>query len=632
MMLPSEKIFEDKYYQEASKLYTEINTPEQVARGEFYRKEYYMLYGEQQKRLDEWAELERLYQCERDEILDAPNSFIPLITPIVNGQIAALVEKNVQVSVQGQGVSDQKFAHTGQVLADLVIKECDMAHKIKEAAKDYLLYGTACFAVSWNADAFRGGAGEYIGFPEIRVPTLSRVYIDGKIKNLADFQKAEWVIEEVGFKSIYWIRREFGDDVADTVLRVNHVYPFEGEVSYDDINATSILYVWTRNNKAGNLQRIVMDKRGFILDESDPKTPYYEFVNNQYPYSFFGLYKKAEKFHRFGDGLLLKPIQVTINNLFDELVQACKFAAQPRTFIDPQGQVDPDEFDSDPSHPIACRNPRENVYNMPAATINPVVERLIALLFDQAQKATRFSSLMAGNSPQETMTATQAGIQVQQGNNTINDKKMDIAKAGEFVAKYAIGLIMEFWTAAQALRVTEDEERFEWVDTRHMTSIPVMVPADSKFIDMWKEAHPYSEISEAPTWMQLTVDGEPATKSIELDLKMTMGEGLPTNKVALYNLLLSLAQITLLDETTGQPKPLIGYQQFKNMAEDLLGLQLDDESLQAQAMPMMQNQNGGVQPMNGSQAMNGKPQPLSMNGQVPGMNTAGQATGNMPMV
>lgn len=615
--MPSEKIFEDKYYQEARKMYTEINSPEQVARGEFYRKEYWMLYGEMQKRLDTWQELERLYQCERDELVDAPNSFIPVITPIINGQVAALVEKNVQVSVRGQGMSDQSFAHTGQILADLVVKQCNMQQLIKEGSRDYLLYGTGCFTVSWNSDAFRGGTGSYIGFPEIRVPTLSRVLIDGKIKNLADFQKAEWVIEEVGFKSIYWIRKEFGDEVADTVLRVNHVYPFEGEVSYDDINATSILYVWTKNNKQGNLQRIVMDKRGFILDESDPKTPYYEFVNNQYPYAFYGLYKKEEKFHRFGDGLLLKPMQETINNLFDELVQACKFSAQPRTFIDPQGQVDPDEFDSDPSHPIACRNPRENVYIMPSATVNPVVERLISLLFDQAQKSTRFSSLMSGNNPEERMTATQAGIQVQQGNNTINDKRMDISNAAEFIVKYAIGLIMEFWTAAQALRVAEDEERFEWIDTRHLTKIPVMVPADSQFIREWKENHPYSESSETPKWMQLEVDGEPATKSVDFDLKFTVGEGLPTNKVALYNILLSLAQVTLLDESTGQPKPLIGYQQFKNMAEDLLGLQLDDESIVHNTMPMMQNQNGGVVPQ-------GKP--FKVNPSVAGSNISGDGT------
>ena len=627
--MPQVGIYEDKFYQEAAKVYTELNSPEQIERGNFYRREYLMLFSEMQNRLTQWQELERLYQCDRDFIPDAPNSFIPVITPIINGQIAALVEKNVQATVRGQGLSDQNFAHTGQILADLITRECNIKQRIKEGAKDYLLYGTGCFSIGWNPDAFRGGAGDYIGFPEIRVPTLSRIMIDGKIKNLADFQKAEWVIEEVGFKSINWVRRQFGDDKADAVLRVNHVYPFDGDVTYDDINATSILYVWTRNNKHGNLQRIVMDKRGFILDESDSRTPYYDFVNNEYPYAFFGLYKKEERFHRFGDGLLLKPIQETINNLFDELITACKFAAQPRTFIDPQGACDPDDFDNDPSHPITCRNPRENVVQMSAATINPVVERLLSLLFDQAQKATRFSSLMSGNNPTEQMTATQAGIQVQQGNNTVNDKRMDVSDAIEFAVKYAIGLIMEFWVAAQALRLAEDKDEFEWIDVRQLASVPVMVPADSKFKEMWQMNHPNSPSSEAPKWMQLIVnDGgqiEPATKSVDFDLKISIGEGLPTSKLSLYNLLLSLAQVSLIDESTGQPRPLIGYQHFKNMAEDLLGLNLEDANVQM-AQPMMQNANGGVVPNNG------KPQALNMSGEIPGMNIAGQATGQVPVV
>lgn len=625
--MPTEKIYEDKLYQEASKVYSELNTPEQVKRGSFYRTEYYQLYGETQRRLEEWKELERLYRCERDEVADAPNSFIPLINPIINGQIAALVEKNVQAAVRGQGISDQNFAHVGQILADLIIKKCNMKQKIKEATKDYLLYGTACFAISWDADSFRGGSGDYIGFPEIRIPTLSRVMVDGKIKNIADYQKAEWIIEEVGFKSINWVRQNFGDDKAEAVLRVNHVYPFDNEVSYDDINATSILYVWTRNNKHGNLQRIVMDKRGFILDESDPKSPYYDFVNNQYPYIFLGLYKQEEIFHRFGDGLLLKPIQETINNLFDELVTACKFAAQPRTFIDPAGACDPDDFDSDPSHPITCKNPRENVVQMSAATINPVVERLITLLFDQAQKATRFSSLMSGNNPESQMTATQAGIQVQQGNNTVNDKKMDIADAVEFVVRYSLGLVMEFWPAAQALRVTDEKDEFEWIDVRQLANVPVIVPSDKEFISIWKNQFPNSPTSEAPKWMQLEVENdkgvlEPATKSVEFDLKISIGEGLPSNKVALYNLLLSLAQISLIDEASGKPRPLIGYQQFKNMAEDLLGLTLDDANVQMQqmGMPMQQNPNGGVSPV----------KPVNINPNIPGANLNGTAKVGAP--
>lgn len=626
------KIYEDRFTQDATKVISEINTPEQIKRGEYYRREYWMRYGEVNRYMDTWQELERLYSCDRDEIENAPNSFIPIINPIISGQIAAMTEKNLQANVVGRGVSDVNFADTLQILTDVMIKDINIKQVIKEVAKNYLLFGFSWVSIDYDPDRFRGSTGLPMGMPRLRVPEVSRIYIDGKIKNLRYYQDAEYIIEEIGFKSIDWVRRMFGDDMADSVTRLNHVYPFEGDVSYDDINATSLLYVWTKNNKHGTLQRIVMDKRGLILEESDPKTPYYDFVNNEYPFGICGMYKQEGKFYRFGDGLLLKPIQETINKLFDELVTACKFSAQPRTFIDPKAQCDPDQFDNDPSHPISAIDPRANVFIEPAVGINPVVERLIALLMNEAQKATRFSSLMAGNAPDERMTATQAGIQVQQGNNTINDKRMDISDMLAFCLKYGIGLIMEFWTAAQAMQISEDSEHFEWVDPRQLANVPVMVPVDEKFRKAWKERHPNSPTSEIPKWMQLefkdeeTGKMEPATKSVDFDVTVTIGEGLPSNRIALYNILLSLAQLQLIDESTGQPRPLLGYQQFKQMAENMLGLNLENEAMQ-QGTPMTQNENGGIVP----QANQGQGQvflkSLNINPDIPGATLNGKAIG-----
>ena len=279
--------------------------------------------------------------------------------------------------------------------------------------------------------------------------------------------------------------------------------------------------------------------------------------------------------------------------MFDELITACKFSSQPRIFIDPKAQCDPDQFDNDPSHPIACYDPNVNVKIASAAGINQVVERLIQTLMNEAQKATRYSSLMSGNNPEQTMTATQAGIQSQQGNATINDKRMDISTAVGECIKYAIGLLMEFWTSAEALRISEADEEFEWVDPRQLKNIPVIVPATRNFIEKWKSIHADAPEEMHPKWMQMHSDNVPATKSVDFDIRVTIGEGLPSNKIALYNIILSLAQLQLIDEVSGQPMPLLGRQQFKHMAEDLLGLSLEDakaQEMQMQQMQQMQQQ------------------------------------------
>lgn len=629
--MPDVKIYEDRYYQDAAHLISEINTPEQVKRGQFYRNEYWILYGEMQKRLDEWSALEKHYQCERDIIdVHAPNSYIPIINPIINGQIASMIEKNLQSNVIPKGPADDKFAHTVLMLCELLLNENKIKQVLKELCKNYLLFGSSVLAVSWDSDRFRGSTGAIVGFPEFRVPEITRIIIDGRTKNMSNLQDAEYIIEEIGFKSINYVRLRWGDEVADSLMKINHVYPFDGETSYDDLNSTSLLYIWTRNNKAGNLQRIVMDKRGFIIEESDESEPFYKHVNNQYPYFFAGMYKKEGTFHRFGDGKVLLYLQETVNKVFDELVTACKFNSQPRTFVDPKARIRPADYDNDPSHIIAAVDPRANIYTATPPGVSPIVERLINTIMNEAEKASRFSALMNGNTPSERMTATQAGIQVQQGSATINDKRMDISQVIQDAVKYSIGMMMEFWTAAQAIRVVEDENKFEWVDPRQLTKIPVLIPSDEKFRKKWAEKRGNKNVSAAPLymskedesnkWMQLEVDGEPATKVIDYDLEISIGEGLPNNKVALYNIILSLAQLQLIDEATGQPMPLLGREQFKKMAEDLLGLPLESAQ-QNNPMMMQQNPTGGMSPSVAPQKS------LNINPNIPGATLAGQQIG-----
>jgi hypothetical protein len=261
---------------------------------------------------------------------------------------------------------------------------------------------------------------------------------------------------------------------------------------------------------------------------------------------------------------------------------------------------------------------------------------------------------MNGNQPAEQMTATQAGIQVQQGNVTMNDKRYDISDAMGDALVYCIGLLMEFWPAAEALRVTKDKDEFEWVDVAQLSKIPVMVPADKEFRSKWKTQHPDSPAEMTPKWMQLFDDAseeyikdwktnhadeiangaeipttEPATKFIDFEISMSIGEGLPSNKVALYNILLSLAQLMLIDEMTGQPKPVLSLQQFMEKAEELLGITL--EEAQAQGMPMGMNPQGGIVPQQANGQMPNMPQggqgqpvqPVNNNAYIPGANMGG---------
>ena len=256
--------------------------------------------------------------------------------------------------------------------------------------------------------------------------------------------------------------------------------------------------------------------------------------------------------------------------MWDECVIAARFSAQATTFVDPNAGLDPDQMDGDPSHPIEVREPKTNVHTVQGQGINQVVFTLISLILTEVQRITRFSSLMMGTAPSREITATQSGIMVQQGNAGIDDKRGDISEAIAEATMYMLGLMMEFWPAAKAVRIAEESEETEWVDARQLRNVPAMIPVDSAYEKQWMAAHPGKPV---PQYMQLESEGgEPQTKKAMFDIEVSIGEGLPTNKMALLNVILSLSKMVLPDEITGQPKSLLSYQQVQRMVEDILGI------------------------------------------------------------
>lgn len=585
------EIYEKKYDQESTfaSARDKVNTKDQQERADFYVSKYRQLKSEMQPALEQWEEIEKLYRCERDKKSENDlNSFDPIILPIVEGQTAAMGEKNISASVKGEGYSDQRFAHTGQILTDYAYRHIRIKSKVKQGIRRYVLLGTGCFAIGWNPDALDG-----FGLPDWRTPQINKVFVDGKIKNLMDVEKAEYIIEEIGSFSILSAKKEYGEDIANAVSLGNTQSDFDGSETMDDRDGFTKLYVWTRNNDEGNLQRLDISLCGIMLEESDPSKPFYEHVENQYPYKFFGLYPQEGKFHRFGDGKLLTKLQHLLNNLWDECVIAAKYSAQAERYVDPNSGLDPDQLDGDPSHPIYVRDPKTNVHTSQGQGINQVIFTLINLILTEIQRITRFSMLMMGSAPSREITATQSGIMVQQGNAGIDDKRGDVSEAIAEATMYMLGLMMEFWPAGKAIRITEESDDIEWVDARHLKNIPAMIPTDTNYENQWKAANPTKPV---PQFMQLvSKDGKPQTKKAMFDIQVSIGEGLPTNKMALLNVILSLSKMVLPDEITGQPRSLLSYQQVQKVIEDIIGIPITKIMPEAEKMMGAQvGANGGT--------------------------------------
>lgn len=614
--MDKERITEDGYRQEGhSKSIFDLMTDDEKKISSFYMGEYDELSADMDARADEWADIENLYTGDREESADpTSNSYVNVIMPNVEGQMATLVNSVITASVRGVGYSDQRFAHTCDLISRAILKHNKIKRVVKRVGRRYVLFGNAKLEVRWDVEAL-----DEFGMPVIEPVSNSDLLIAKNVQGVEDIKNADFVIKVIRGKSLLWARERWGDEKADAITLGVSGNAFdentEDEQNYDHEKTFTYLEVWTKNNPGRNLQRIEMATNGLVLSMSDPGSSFYKYAKD-FPFFVTSLYPKESDMYGFGDGKALKPIQELINKIYDELLLAIKFSSQGRTYSDPHSQLDPDEFaECDPRKPLMVRNPSVAIKTERGAGINEVVFQVLEQLFGKVQEITRFSSLMTGNDPGVNMTATQAGIQMQQGIAGIDDKRSDISELTGEALVYALKLCMEFWPAAKALRVSDNQDDFEWVDARQLAKIPVMVPATEEYTRRWRKRNPKKDASEVPRFMQLQVKGEdgeeiPATKMIELDVDVSIGEGLPTNKAALYNIILSLAQIQVPDET-GVPRALMSYKQARRMAEETIGLKIEDHEVPPVAA------NGGSQPV-------AKGMDNSMH--IPGANVSGKQT------
>ena len=112
---------------------------------------------------------------------------------------------------------------------------------------------------------------------------------------MLDIEKAEYIIEEIGSFSILSARKDYGDDIANAVQLGNTQPDFDGSESMDDKDGFTKLHVWTKNNEDGNLQRLDISLCGIMLKEVRPVKPFYEYVENQYPFKFFRLISRGRQ-------------------------------------------------------------------------------------------------------------------------------------------------------------------------------------------------------------------------------------------------------------------------------------------------------------------------------------------------
>jgi hypothetical protein len=537
----------------------------------------------EQRRSDYSADYER-WDLEQqaysgDQPLDdnSPNTRVNIVNANIEGQVAALVEQNIAVVCRGEGPSDKGFADWARIGLDWTLRKNKIKRLLERHERRRELFGPAWFKLYFNPDAVKG-----FGLVTISCPPPASMYVDGKVSDPFDLQSADYIAEVMESSKSAAIE-EFGDRAE--AIHYGGGDPrmvFAKQHSSDDDDLYWLIQCWVmckpKSGKKRILRLLKFSDDGVLLYDSfrkwngkryeeltSPK-PFYRY--NKYPYFLTNLYYEEGKLFGFGDGKLLRPLQDMINDLYD---QARRAARPNRVFFDERSEVDLAALDEDDG-PVPCNDPNATIRVVEMGRVNDAIWRLVDMIHSEVQRVIRFSDLMLSMSASGGQTATESNIQQQQGMSGIDHKKLMLQETLVDLCEYALDLMIEHYTEAKAFRLDEDEDDYTWIDFRQMDKIPVQVPTTSAFRKEWLERNPDVPVPEFEVLKD--DDGSDMTKSVDLDIEVTIGAGLPKNKAFLYQMLERLAPLVAVDKA-GMQKPVLTWEELRNFIEDFLGLPLE---------------------------------------------------------
>ena len=551
---------------------------EQYKRGLYYNTLYHTRQAEISENKELWDRIEELCACQRTpdaDDPDYPNNFVAILTPAIEGQVASIIEGDIEFTHVTDNPAHTQYMVQYDAASEYARRKNKFLDYFKDFTRQYDKLGNAIITPSWEK-GFSVVQGKPVGFPKLTVCPLLSVMIDGRIKDAKDLQYAEYIIHEIGFQTLQWAREEYGDEKADALSLGYNRYDGENpDQSLDDSLSFTLLHVWTRSNPKKNLQLIEMDANGFVLRESDPEKPYYKYVENEYPFFFSRMIPITGQLYGYGDGALIKGIQELQNNLADEVELACRFAAQPKLFVDPRAHMGADEYNSNPAEVGVCVDPTNNLKIIQGAGINPIVTQTMQENEMRAQRITRFNDIMTGNQQGVSATATQINSQMMQGSVGINDKKSDIARAMEWVDRYCLKLCLEYWDKPFWSTMGHNYQKF--IDMKEMLKAPSAIPVPSSILEKAKKGitgmFRKSRIKED---IARDAEGNIIYADIDWTTKVFIGKGIARGKTDMYNILQGLAA-TLLTNPDGTRKMAITPKRWIELMEQTLGMKLTAE-------------------------------------------------------
>lgn len=493
---------------------------------------------------------------------DDPASVTNVIHPVIESQVADLVDTPVDFLIKGVEPSDQAWAKYAQFICKWIWEQNKMTTKLDRFERIRLKYGTAIFKVYYDPLGNKGRG-------KICIDILSpeKLIIDPKITDPMKIDEADFMIQ-VGDVSLRWLVRRFGK-------RAKHVRPRSGSIYKNNIfagedlkdaqgitnNSATLLEWWSRDEE-GKLRLVYMADDVILWDSTWPRKYQQEmnlgyewdetesfYQHGKYPFIVVPCYLRDGQVWGMGDVELLKPVQDMINDFDDQIRMNARLMGNIQTVVGLASGINPLKWTNKPGLRIPARDPMAWKMVEPPS-IPPYIMDRRELGKREAELISGRTDVVEGRKPAGIKAASAIIALQEAGNRRVNHKKLMTQNALCDVITMAFAYFTEFFDEEMAIRVAgprpDAPDQFAWIRGTDFNTIPKMTP-DYEATPNADGVVPLKQLKERVYNKDGTLKEEiPQDKEAEFDFYVSVGAGLPRNKSFLYQAAIELHREQIL--------------------------------------------------------------------------------------
>lgn len=487
-----------------------------------------------------WADCNRYWAGDINypEDDDDPGSETNIIQPIIESQVADIVNDDIDILVKGVGPSDQDFAKDTQQILKWIWYHNDMLNKLDSSERDRLNLGTIIWKVMWDKLAISGK-----GIPAMIPLSPDCFFPDPKVTDCDLMQDADFIIQ-TGFYSRRKLIQLFGDKAK--LVKPNaqgnsydpRIFGEDNSATDEVLNDQALLYEYWEKDEDGKL-RLVYCTQELILADSDKDDDNARIPDIQdYPFVPIVGYKVKGRLWGQGDTEQLIPIQDVINDLDDQIRMNARLMGNSQMVVGTGAGINIKKWTNKPGLKIPAKD------HTAWSTVQPPY--MPAYINNRREKAFSESELVSGRSDvvegrrSGSLRAASAIMALQEaGSRRANHKKLMLQNGLKKVNELVLAYAKEFMTIEQAFDITEKgETNYLWFRASDLKNIPQLTynenyNPDSDDVD---NRGRYKTLYDEPTTDEEgnMIPAQPMTKDAEFDIEIHMGAGMPNNKSFLY--------------------------------------------------------------------------------------------------